>query len=158
MYKTQEQIAAENLEIADRLSANFGKAILKKVKSDYARYDLDVITQDLKAAQEHGLLFDVSRGPEVLGFITPDEVIERFAKDENFRDYYNLVTPAYAIEVITNKLEEDAKYFTTEFTPEIQEERKAVFEQAAASLTRMRDRISSYGHIDASELLQQNAL
>lgn len=149
-YKTLEQIQAENLEIADRLTQNFGNAILDTVKSDYARYDLDAITNDLKTARTYGLVFNRSSGPELAGYLTPDEVIECFSKDQNFRSYYDLTTPADAISALNAKLETDAAHFAT-FSPKIQEERKAVFAQNAQSLNRMITTISEYAHLTEPE-------
>lgn len=147
-YKTSEEIKAENAVIAKRLSDNFGEAILQTVTDDYARYDLDKITEDLKIAEEHGLVFDVSRGPEVLGFITPEQVIERFSKKENFRSYYSLITPNEAIAKLSQKIEENAEHFST-FSPEIQAERSNVFAQNENSLKRMISSVRQYSQSHA---------
>lgn len=142
-YKTPEQIQAENIVIANRLSENFGEAILNTVKDDYARYDLDQITQHIMIAEEHGLVFDVSRGPEVLGFITPEQVIERFSKKENFRDFFELVEPSVAIERLQHKISENQNHFST-FSPDIQAVRADVFEQNRVHLQKMIDDISRF--------------
>lgn len=143
-HDIQKEIERRNAEIVSRLQTTFGDAVLDKVQNSYARYDLDAITPDLLKARQEGLVFDVSRGPEIPVFLTPDEVLESFEKGVHFRDHYEMVTPEAALKSLQKFTVTSGKHFTS-LSPEQQENGKTYFEHQLASVGEMHNRIREYG-------------
>lgn len=116
------------------LQTIFGEETLNKIQDSYARIQLSRIEDDFERARNEGLVFDLKMGNEVLVFLTPDDVIERFEDGLGFSNngilepIYELITPEDAIQRLQEKLKESKHHFKS-LARKLQKERQAIKEQ-----------------------------
>ncbi len=93
----------------------FGEDSLENVdlNNGYNRRSLAEISDSFQRAKAENLVFELSFGPEVTAYLTPNTVIERFETDLPFSNsmhqdgVYTLITPREAIEKVSSILNND---------------------------------------------------
>lgn len=133
------------------LQTVFGEETLNKIQDSYARIQLSRIEEDFERALNDGLVFNLKMGNELLVFLTPDDVIERFEEGLGFSNtdtlepIYELITPETAIQRLTEKLKASKLHFKT-LPRKIQKERQVIKEQNDDFDRRTLDRMIEYAN------------
>lgn len=112
--ETLARIQAQAEARIEKLQQLFSEKELANIdlQNSYVTSHLLEVANDLHLADREGYVFELSLGKELKFFLTPDQVLERFAADLPFSntmndkfDIYSLVTPAEAIEQLEQKLQ-----------------------------------------------------
>lgn len=133
------------------LQTVFGEETLNKIQDSYARIQLSRIEEDFERALNDGLVFNLKMGNELLVFLTPDDVIERFEEGLGFSNtdtlepIYELITPETAIQRLTEKLKASKLHFKA-LPRKIQKERQVIKEQNDDFDRRTLDRMIEYAN------------